>query len=222
MAGLVLDGRQIAEATDGVSNILERYFPNTTTRPQELHYGDIINRRLAWSELSQDKRKEASDDVFELILNISPVLMGTAVLKERLKTRYGDSAISPARYGLQATFSRFDKHLAAAGVLGDIVLDSAGIEGDSNVMDLVGSIRRDGSRMGSRREQGRLDSHLAQIDNVRCVDSKEDRGIQLADFIAYVTRAKFERDQTRRFDQIERLWRKHGNMKEPCILPSWG
>lgn len=224
VAGLIMDGTQIAEVTDRVPAILERYFPDATTRPKELHYGDIINKRRVWSKLSDSERKAACDEVFALILDVSPTLMGTVVLKDRLKRRYRDFAISPVLYGLRATLGRFDGHLiSAGGARGDVVLDTAGMEADLNVRELVDAIRRDGTRMGTRRASpGRLDSHLSQVDEVRCVDSREDHGIQLADFVAYAVRAKFERGQDRRYNQLARLWRKHGDKTEPFILPSWG
>jgi hypothetical protein len=222
VVGLILDGGQIAEATEGVPALLERYFPDPATRPKELHYGDIINKRKVWSKLSGTERKAVSDEVFRLILEISPILMGTVVVKEHLKTRYGDSAISPALYGLRATFGRFDRHLADDHARGDVVLDSAGIDSDLNVRELVNNLRQDGTRLGPRRQPGWLNSHLGCIDDVRCVDSREDHGVQLADFVAYVTRAKFERAQSDRYSQLERLWRSHGGRKEPFVVPSWG
>lgn len=222
MVGLIMDRNQIAEATEGVSEVLERHFPDPATRPVEIHYGDIINGRKICAKLSDAQRRALSDDVFALIERVSPVLMGTVIRKEALKRRYGDRAHSPPSYALRATLGRFDAHLKGASCDGDVVLDTAGVREDEESTTLVERIRAGGTRLSPTAGRPWLDSHLERITSVACVDSRSNRGLQLADFIAYVTWVHFERGHSRRFDQIDRMWRRVGSFREPSVLPSWG
>jgi hypothetical protein len=222
MVGLILDGVQIAEATEGVSSVLERHFPDAATRPSEIHYGDIINGRKICEKLTHEQRLALADDVFALIERISPVLMGTVIKKEALKRRYGERAHSPPRYALRATLGRFDAHLKGSSCEGDVVLDTAGVREDQETVALVEAIKVDGTRLSSPVDKQWLDSRLEKITGVTCVDSRSNRGIQLADFVAYATWVHFERGQSRRFDQLHRMWRTFGSFREPSVLPSWG
>ena len=64
-------------------------------------------------------------------------------------------------------------------------------------------------------------SKLERISAVEFQRSHDTAGIQLADVIVYATYARYERNQHRRFDQLDALWRRHplGRRWEPCVIP---
>ena len=68
--------------------------------------------------------------------------------------------------------------------------------------------------------RGRPLSRLEKILNgVLFTPSYGSPGVQLADFVAYATFSKFERNKSQRFEQVDPLWRRVGGFREPSVIP---
>ncbi len=219
LAGPVLTPEQDLSAQIGLDEILRRHFLDAPSRPQELHYGDIINRRKEWNSLSKDDRKEVADDVWNLITRIAPTLLGTVVRKSRLKERYGNNALQPNEYALTATCARFNRHLWETDALGMLLMDTETMASQAALQKIVHTGRRSGTRIGGNPEapdNPRLDRIL---NTLVFTPSHMSAGVQIADFIAYATWSHFERDKGARFHQISHLWRRAITFQEPSVVP---
>jgi Protein of unknown function (DUF3800) len=220
LAGLVLTTDQDIEIHREVPRLLRRYCPEANAwEPNfELHYGAIINRRPPYDHLTEEQRQSLSNDVFNLILRIHPVLLGTVVDKELLARRYRDP-MAVNEYALNSIIDRFNRHLTETERVGTAVMDSVGTEADGSLQRLVHVSRTVGAQIGDL-VPGRPISRLERVLNgVLFTPSYGSPGVQLADFIAYATFSKYERDKSRRFEQIEPLWRRVGTFREPSVIP---
>ena len=149
LAGLVLTTDQDIEIHREVPRLLRAYCPEAQAwEPSyELHYGAIINRRPPFDSLTQEQRKALSDDVFNLILRIRPVLIGTVVDKDRLARRYRDP-MAVNEYALNSIIDRFNRHLTETNQVGTAVMDSVGTEADGSLQRLVHVSRTVGAQIG--------------------------------------------------------------------------
>lgn len=220
LAGLVLTTDQDIEVHREVPRLLRSYCPEAHDwEPSyELHYGAIINRRPPFDSLPPEKRKALSDEVFNLILQVNPVLIGTVVDKELLARRY-QNPMPANEYALNSVIDRFNRHLTETSRVGTAVMDSVGTEADGSLQRLVHVSRSVGAQIGEL-SPGRPLSRLEKVLNgVLFTPSYGSPGVQLADFVAYATFSKYERDKSHRFDQIDPLWRRVGNFREPSVIP---
>ena len=225
LAGLVLDPAQIARAQAGIPQIIQRAFPNGP-RPAELHYGDLINHRMGtpYETMLEPDRLRLSNEVFDFILALNPLLMGTVVDKPRHRSGQearGNAAIVPQAYAMRGTVGRFDKHLEELNLQGAVEMDSAGFRHDSELTALIAEIRLRGTRLSRAASGTWVNSNLSRVRDVRFVHSHQCAGVQLADFVAYATWSHFERGKSRRFNQVARLWRRRSGFVEPSVLPKY-
>lgn len=223
LAGLVLTPIQDKIVHERVPAILSKFFPEPLTRPTEIHYGDLINKRGAYGGLSDPQRKSMADDVFALIGEVRPTLMGTVVRKDWMKTRYGTAAHAPNEYALRASIERFDRHLEETNNLGMAIMDTEGFTADHALRELVHSARTTGIKLGGINYVPGSDRKLNYVLNsVGFSPSQMSPGIQLADFVAYAVFSHFERQRSERFNSLDRHWRRSGTFREPSVLPSRG
>jgi hypothetical protein len=219
LTGPVLTPEQDLRAAAELEAILFHHFPDESTRPAELHYGDIINGRGPYASFSKEQKKSISDDVWSLILDLAPVLIGTVVRKPRLKERYGVNAFPPNEYGLIATCDRFHRHLVGTDCLGMILMDTETMASQAAMQKIVHSGRRWGARIFGvvgAPDNPRLDRIL---NTLVFTPSHMSAGVQIADFVAYATWSNFERAKGDRFRQIATLWRRTGGFAEPSVVP---
>jgi len=198
-----------------VSEILTEFFP-AGDGPVELHYGDLINGRNGYELLKPNDRFVFADRVWNFILDLRPSLMGTVVDKTIMRTRY-QIPHETSQYAMRATIERFDKHLKSIGKYGMTIVDTQSFERE--MQQMVHESRRSGIKIA-----GRLpivtDSNLENVLNsVVCCPSHMSPGVQLADFVAYATFSHFERDKSRRCNQVSSLWRKAEWFSEPSVVP---
>jgi hypothetical protein len=219
LAGPVLTPEQDHHAQGAFEVILARHFPEESSRPPELHYGDIINGRGHWEPLPRERRREVADEVWRLILEIGPTLIGTVVDKQRLKQRYGGSAFPPNEYALTATCDRFHRHLVETDSLGMLLMDTENMASQAAMQKIVHAGRRWGGRIGGiigAPDNPRLDRIL---NTLVFTPSHMSAGVQIADFVAYATWSNFERSKGDRYGQIAHLWRRVVGFSEPSVVP---
>lgn len=219
-AGIVVDSEQNYKIRNGVENILQEYFPQMESKPEELHYADLIHNKGSYDDLSDDEAYSMANDVFDLIKDIKPILMGTIVNKKRMRTRYGDDAYPPKRYAFRATVDRFNKHLAANDAVGTVTIDVGDRGFDRQLRQLVYDAQDSGIKIAGSRKDG---SNVPNImDTITMSPSEMSPGIQLADYVAYVTRHEHEYGSSDRYEEISDLWRDpdQAALTEPSVVPA--
>lgn len=218
LAGLVLTPENDLRAHREIPQIIAEFFPDLLSRPPELHYGDLINKRRTYALLSDEQRIAMANRVWELIISLQPVLLGSVVKKALMKSRYAEKAHPPNEYAMRATIDRFDRHLGETDQIGMAIMDTESLSSDQALREIVHNARWSGIRVGVVRpgSERRLE-HV--LNSVTFSPSQMSPGIQLADFVAYATFSHFERGKSRRFEQISNLWRRVGSFQEPSIIP---
>lgn len=219
-AGLVVDGEQNYQLRMGVEDIIQRYFPLQMERPEELHYADLIHNKGTYGDLTNDEAKSMADDVFDLIKDVEPILMGTVVDKRRMRDRYGKDAFPPKRYGFRATVDRFNMHLEANDAVGTVTIDVADRGFDRKLRQLVYDAQDSGIEIaGSRKDSSKV-PHI--MDTITMSPSEMSPGIQIADYVAYVTRHEHEYGDSDRYQEIEHLFRDPdgASLTEPSVVPA--
>ena len=128
IAGLVLTPESDHKAQIEIENILGKYISKITRNEfliehYEIHYHDIINGQNIYSTLPDVKRKELSDEVFQLLNNLKPILFATAINKIQLKKVYGPRAFDIRPLALRSTIHRFAMYLERKNKIGSIIVD---------------------------------------------------------------------------------------------------
>lgn len=221
LSGLLLTPEQDNAIHTSVPAIVAKFFPIPETCPSELHYGDIINKRGPYAELSDEARLAMANAVFDLILKVKPVLMGSVVDKQRMKQRYGAHAHQPNEYAMRATVERFDRDLERMKCVGMVIMDTESFTADEALRKMVHRARAVGIKLGGVNYLPGSDRMLKNVLNsVGFSPSQMSPGIQLADFIAYATWSHFERSKSRRYEQISGLWAEPmRGYREPSVIP---
>jgi hypothetical protein len=218
LAGLALNPEADRDAHSSVPQLLTKYLGS---RKPELHYGAIINKRPPYDKLSGKDREALSDEVFELILKLKPILFASVINKKRMKERYQKKAWPIRSYAVTSIVHRFAITLTRLGSLGHVVMDSETYRTDKELQSLVHAGRRAGMTIRGVLYEPAKESYLEPLLNSLVFSPSEmSPGIQLCDFVAYATWSKFERGKDQRFKQLLSLWDRRGNRKyEPCELP---
>jgi len=202
--------------------MLSSYVPDGERRkwpPQfyELHYSDLIGGRGIFTHLSPPQRKAFSDEIFNLIVTLDPVLFATAVDKTGLKRRYGTNAHWPKSLGLRATIHRYSMYLNSKGLIGSVVLDEEESLKDRQLQSMAHEFRTEGAILRGQSYQPRYEDKLERVLNtITFAPSHMSPGIQLADFVSKAAFYHFERAKDNRYNQIANFWNKP---YEPSIVP---
>ena len=218
--GVGLTPQQDHGAQAGIARILGEHFAGQFWRPRELHYGDVINSRGPYAGWSDIQKKAISDAAFDLLLELKPTLYGTVIdmqaLCERYKTPY-----SPIELAMRATLDRMHGDLDREKRLAMVFVDEDRTKNDTVLRDMVLQARQSGIKLGGQHYNPTRDSKLERILNaVVPFPSHMSAGIQLADFVAYAVFSKFERNKSRRFEQLGGLWKAVGGWhEEPVVFP---
>lgn len=219
-AGIVMNGEQNFQLRSGVEEIIQRYFLRQQDRPEELHYADLIHNNGSYSDMSDDDARSMSDDVFDLIKEVEPTLMGTVADKQQMRTRYGDKAFPPKRYAFRATVDGFNKHLETHNSVGTVTIDVADRGFDRRLRQLVYDAQDSGIEIaGSRKDSSKV-PHI--MDTITMSPSEMSPGIQIADYVAYVMRHEQEYGNSNRYEEIKHLLRDPDgvSLTEPSIVPA--
>ena len=219
---MILDDTQHRRAAQLLPRIVAKAFSGYPKCPAEFHYGDLINKRDAYSVMPAAERYALANNVFDLILDVKPVLMATVLDKVLHKEKYEERAHLPHSVCARATLDRFNRHLTEVGQDANVVIDSAGFRHDSQIQATVARIRARGTRLSGPGSTMVPNSYLERIKSVEFHHSQDTAGIQLADAVAYATYSRFERGRGDRYKQLEPLWRRRKNgWREPSLIPHY-
>lgn len=223
MGGVVLKPETDLKAHKETCKILEKYVPNNIRaqfpdQVYELHYLDIIRGKNLFSHLKREELKSLSDEVFNLILELKPVLFATAVNKTQLKRVYGSNAYIPNHLAMRATIGRFSMYLKRENLIGTVTYDAEEYRKDKNVQQMIHGFRRYGIVITGENYHPVVKDGMGNLLNtINMASSETSPGIQLADFCARAVWQHLEHQKSDRFNQIVSL----GDAGyEPSIVPS--
>lgn len=227
VAGLVLTPDTDFKARQGTETILKKYISDSMRNQYpdkyyEIHYRDIIGGNNIYSQLSHEQRKDLSDEVFDLLTNIHPVLFATAIDKLQLKYKYGGRAYHPRQLGLRATIHRYSMYLDREGLVGSVIIDEEEYRKDVELRTMIHNFRRYGITLRGWNYQPAKENRLERVLNtVGFTPSEMSSGIQLVDVCSRATWAHFALEKSRRFDQLSAFWDRHESRTyEPVVFPS--
>lgn len=202
-AGVVVDPEQNLEFKECVEYLMGLHFDEKGyDRPEELHYGDLINDRFEYSALEDIEKKELADDVFKTIKQVEPELIGSVIDKEHYFEESNDNP-HPKTFALRRTVARFHRHINQEGSAGMVIADAERGEIDDYIQSILHSAKSKG--IGEKQNTG---SKIPRImDSVAITPSEMSPGVQIADFVAYATFSAVERGKRERFEEISDQWK---------------
>lgn len=219
-AGVILDGEQNYQARQMLDEVMDDYFDAwDMIQPDEIHYADICHGNGKWDQLSDEERSDFRDNLFDILLDIEPTLMATAIDKEGLKDQYGERAFNPKSLAFRSTVDRFHMHVSNRDCVGSVTIDSAERGIDGQLRDLVHEAKQVGIKIGSAPKDSKL-PHI--MDSISMTPSEMSPGIQLADIVAYQVFNKFNHSGTSHgFQALSHLFRDPPgvSLTEPAVWP---
>lgn len=223
VGGLALTPEKDIKAFQETERILHTYIPQQEWHSPkfELCYHDLIRGKRIYSTLDHPERLLMANEVFDLLIQLEPVLFATVVNKLGLKQRYGYDAYDPKKLGMRATIHRFAMTQRRKDMIGSVTIDEEEHRKDKDIQTMIKSFKRDGIILRGFHYRPRYRVKIDNIINtVNIANSNMTPGIQLADFICRTTWQHFERNKSRRFNQISKLWdRDDSRVYEPVIFP---
>lgn len=205
VAGLAIAPESNLKAYQETDRILKKYIPKTEWHSPrfELCYHHLLRGKDIYSTLTHPERLAMANEVFDLLLNLKPVLFATVVNKLTLKHRYGTNAYDPKLLGIRATIHRFAMFLKRENAVGTITMDAEEYRKDRLIQEMVRTFKKNGIIIRGFTYQPRyMEKILRVLDTISFTDSNMSAGIQLADFCARTTWQHFERNKSRRFKQL--------------------
>jgi hypothetical protein len=213
LAGLSIDPeKDWVKCREKLSEIVRKHFPNKENSPKELHYSDLTSRRKPFDTLSDTGRKMMADEIFDLILELKPVLFAIVVDKLKHRQKYS----SPERPNILAIrfmvprFSRYLKRISDQGIL---VYDSEERNINKELRNFLFEARDIGVVIQPAELLFYTQNYLDNlIETIFFVESHVSPVVQLADFCAHAIFLKYERGKTTRFNQIKNLFDSYQNV----------
>ena len=223
VAGVALTPEADLHAYEETDKILKKYIPSTEWHSPkfELCYHDLIRGKGIYSTLSHPQRLSMANEVFDLLLNLEPVLFATAINKLRLKQRYGANAYPPKSLSIRATIHRFAMFLKRKNMVGSVIMDEEEYRKDRKLQLMVRTFKRKGIIIRGWAYQPIYVEKIDRVLNtINFTPSVTTPGIQLADFCSRSVWQHFERGKSRRFHQLSPLWdRSDSIIYEPSVFP---
>lgn len=223
VAGVALKPEEDLQAHKEADRILKKYIPRSEWHSPkfELCYHDLIRGKGVYSTLTHPQRLSMANEVFDLLLQLKPILFATAIDKLRLKQRYGANAYPVKPLSIRATIHRFAMFLKRENMIGTVTMDEEEYRKDRKLQLMVRTFKRDGIIIRGWTYQPMYIEKIDRVLNtINFAPSITTPGIQLADFCSRTVWQHFERNKSRRFNQLSPLWdRNDSRVYEPCVFP---
>ena len=150
LAGLVLGPEADLELSNNTRDLLAEYIPERERvkwpdKNYEIHYHDIIFGKNIFSHLENEKRKELSDKIFDIIISAKPLIFATAINKTQMKRIYHSRAYPPRLLAIRSIIHRFSIYLNRENHIGSVVVDEEEYKKDKKVRQLVHDLKKYGA-----------------------------------------------------------------------------
>ncbi len=208
LAGLSIDAKDWAIGNEKLLEIKRNYFPNIEDSQIELKYSSLFNKIKPFDSLSGEQRKELADEIFDLILNLKPVLFAVVIDKLEHRKKYV-SAEKPNILAIRYMVPRFSMYLKRISDHGVMIYDSEEMHINKELRDFLLESRKTGVVLPHARIRSPLSvqNRLYNIiETIFFIESHVSPIMQLVDFCAGTVFLKYERGKTDRFDQINNLF----------------
>ncbi|HXT83845.1 MAG TPA: DUF3800 domain-containing protein [Verrucomicrobiae bacterium] len=213
LAGIILTPEADLKAKNETLRILKKYISEDvrvsyTDSEYELHYTDIIFGNNIFSKLEEESlRKSIADEVFKLILELKPILVGIAINKLQMKRVYQNDADSPKFLAIRSVINKFSMYLKRRQKIGSIVYDAEEYRKDVELRNEMHGFRRHGIMRRGGGYQPMYEDKLENILNtINLSPSEMSPGLQLADFCARSIWQHHEHNKSDRYTEISSLW----------------
>lgn len=210
LGGIAIEDSLIGPINTGVSDIIAKYSEIAGCTIVELKYSALIagNGDFGYDCLTGLQRRDMANEVFDLILEYNPPLFATAVHKNKHHEKYKDPH-DPLSLSFRFTVTKYDKFLNRNGDSGKIFMDSESPQAKRALKGLIENARINGiflNGASGRYSSGPNSKLPSLLNNLDFSTSENSPGIQLADFCSHTVWRKYERNQDRRFSQIQNLF----------------
>jgi len=119
LGGVALDEQSIKHIEAMLS--IEKYFPDTENRPEELKLSSIHHGRW-WRTVPQDIKNKIIDDVVKLVIETNTRLFAVVIDKKEHKEKY-ISPEDPCILALRLLLTRYSKSLKRLNTYGTVIYD---------------------------------------------------------------------------------------------------
>jgi len=211
LAGLAIKPDKWENINEALKNLIKQYFSNKPSMPSEIKYSEILGKKGPWGFLSKDELKKFTDDLLQLLRNLSPVLFSIVVKKLEHYKRYTQPE-RPNRLALRYIVPRFSKFLQRIDDYGIMIYDAEVARSDTELRHFLIKSRDVGIVLGGNpffdpwalfRTQNKLERI---VESIFFIDSSASPVIQLTDFCANSIFAHFELGKSYRFEKIYSLF----------------
>jgi len=193
LAGIAVFERQTFWLAQQLDRIQEQIFPEST-EPIEFHASQLRgSNKPPWNQLSNRKRRETLDAIYNVIAESDSTLFGIVVEREHLRPEDGDEY----SFAFENIVKRFDRFLVRyykntgdpqRGLI--IIAES---EFRQRIEALARTIKRLGTRWGELYNQAEVPMFTPALNS---------RLLQIADFCANAIFGRYESGYTRHFDKL--------------------
>jgi hypothetical protein len=225
--GLALFPQSDHKAHIEVEKIINKHIPSNMLETIPIHefeinYSHIIYGKRMYKQIDGIIRKQIADNIFDLIIDLSPVLFATAINKKQLKKLYGSYAYNPKDLALRSIIHRFSIYLEREKLLGLLVVDEEDYLKDKQMQNMISYYRKYGITIRGQNYRPIYENSLNKILNtIHFTPSYLSPGIQLADVCARATFMHYARNKSNRFNQLGVLWdRNKERTFEPVLFPN--
>ncbi|ABK78180.1 hypothetical protein CENSYa_1560 [Cenarchaeum symbiosum A] len=208
MAGLIIDPATNIKAKNRVCDILQRYIPEKVREDNkdshyELHYTDIRFGSNIYSPLSLSDRNSMIDEVFELLLELKPILMAAAIHKTRMH-QLSDGNKNFNTMTVRSLIDKFSAYTVHFDKIGSIVYDEEQYKKDAMMRKKMRLWRRHG--LNPRNAGTQADMLPNIINTISLSPSEMSSGLQLTDFCARAVWDYLQKKDDSRYKQIRHLF----------------
>jgi len=110
-----------------LEDLKRKHFPRSPDMPVILHRSEILNRKGPFGRLKNEKLADAfNKDILEYFSKMNYVLITVVIDKKYHKDKYGDSAMHPYHYCVNAMLERYCGFLQINKKYGDVLAESRG------------------------------------------------------------------------------------------------
>ncbi len=216
LGGIIVHESLVKNINQKIDCIIEKYFKNIQLPKNfKLHYHKLRHGRFPYSELSHEKRKQMSDEVFDIIKESECTLLSVTINLDRHCDRYKEKAANPMAYSMLIMLERFQDFL-----------EDVDDEGIAIYEQFNHRLRRKVEHTWNWLKGALSFRHHKELDNIRGHvkngDPKTDPILQVSDFFAFSAWTKVTSSNKRsdrwnsikhKYYKLDHGWYKEGNVE---------
>lgn len=190
LVGLMLPASQRISLDKDIRQLLLTYFKSEDRLPRELKARNIVSCRKDFAHLRKEQKHKLVVGLLNLLKKYDAVCNAVVIDKVAYWNKYVFASPDAVKQGsMHILLDRVDRALERRESIGAIIYDYEGKK-DRAYRDLLEELRTRGSVYWPFPTYRRTISRL--VDTIYFITSDLTYGLQLADIVAYIIRAKYE------------------------------